>query len=290
VPDNILPPDDSSEGDADDSRPSAFDDFVNDELDFSSLDSASTTGDAERPPERRPFEGLPRPSPFSPPFRPPSAGESRFDDDQTPAFPPRPTSPFANNPGAPSSTGNRLPFSSNPFNQPQRSPLPSLEDPRWIRGVYRVRRDLRVYRLPSKISPKVVLPTASRRLDKSLRFIPNITAGWSAVHLNGEEPIIGFVDNSEVQLMPRRGLRSVWEDIALIVCLLLLVLALIANIDQLPFFSDAREAQINELESTITAQQAEIADLNATISTLRHEVQDTESRERIGERDLMGAR
>jgi hypothetical protein len=119
------------------------------------------------------------------------------------------------------------------------------------------------------------VPDANRRIDKSLRYIPNITSGWSAVHLHGEEPIIGFVDNTEVQLFPRRGLRDIWEDIALVVCLLLLVLALIANIDQLPFLNDPDDIEaaerITELEQNVADQQAQINQLEATISALRDE-------------------
>jgi hypothetical protein len=224
------------------------------------------------PPERRPFDGF---NPFSPrstnPFRPPN---DDFKDDFEPPFEsPR---PFGGSSGSPrgllGSVAGRTPLSS----YGARTPAPGLEDPRWMRGVYRVRRDLRVYKSPSKLAQRVaVVPDANRRIDKSLRYIPNITSGWSAVHLHGEEPIIGFVDNTEVQLFPRRGLRDIWEDIALVVCLLLLVLALIANIDQLPFLNDPDDIEaaerITELEQNVADQQAQINHLEATISALRDE-------------------
>lgn len=270
MPETSLPPPEPLDGGEDDgknNRPNAFEDFVNKDLDLSRLDE-STDGDARRPGDPidksyvRPLNPFPFPTPKTPEDAPygnlpgergnlPTDGD---DDDPPPRF-----------------TGRLFGASLPPAPSIPRISPPPLEDPRWTPGVYRVQRDLRVYKNPSRYAIKIyTMPDASRKIDKSLRFIPNMLPGWSAVHLYGEVPIVGFVDNSEVHLVARRGLRDVWEDIALIACLLLLALALIANLDQLPFFNGGNTDQrIAELEQTISEQQAMIDDLHATLDAMR---------------------
>lgn len=271
MPENILPPTDGHDGDADDNEnASAFEEFVNQDLDFSALDSSGgASAERERPPGL-PFRPL---SPFPP--RPPAPPDP-LSGDESPfgslrralGSEPPPRNPFT-----------RAPVN-NPFNPP-RQVVPLLNDPRWVRGVYRVQRDLRVYKAPSKIATKITtVADAHRRVDKSLRYIPNITLGWSAVHLYGQEPIIGFVENIEVRLLPRRGLRDMWENIALAVCVLLLLFALIANLDQLPFFTN--DDRMQAMETTIADQQSQIEALEATISAMRGDSFEDRQSEREG--------
>ncbi len=272
--DSSLPPPGSADGGADDgkNRPNAFDDFVNKDLDLSSLDDGDADKNERRPGEPtdksflRPLNPFPFPTPKQSDESPygnlpggrtnlPTDGD---DDDPPPRFVGRLFgAPMPQTPAVP------------------RLPAPSLEDPRWVRGVYRVQRDLRVYKNPSRHAIKIyTMADASRKIDKSLRFIPNMMPGWSAVHLYGEVPIVGFVDTSEVHLVARRGLRDVWEDIALVACLLLLALALIANLDQLPFFNGGDNQRITELEQTISEQQTQIDDLQSTIEAMRDTMRD----------------
>ncbi|MFN8529167.1 MAG: hypothetical protein U0670_11180 [Anaerolineae bacterium] len=265
MPDSSLPPPDFNDGSADDhkDRPSAFDDFVNKDLDMSGLDSAAPDkGDrASSDPVDRSFLRPLNPFPF--PTQKPSE-DSLFG-----SLPNQRTQPSSDD-DIPPRFGSRLLGTLPPSTPIPRVSPPPPEDPRWVRGVYRVQRDLRIYKNPHRAAQKVcTLPEANRRIDKSLRFIANVSPGWSAVHLYGEQPIIGFVDNSEVVLVARRGLRDVWEDVALIVCLLLLILALVANLDQLPFFNGGDQSRITELEQTVTEQQTRITELEATLESLR---------------------
>ncbi|MDX2161636.1 MAG: hypothetical protein SF162_09950 [bacterium] len=261
LPSGSMPPGSGQPGDPPPFS-NAFDAFVNKDLDMSGLengDPASRTGG--EPVDKsylRPLNPFPFPTPKrdeDSPFG--SLPGQRFsapggDDD----IPPRLTS--------------RLLGTLPPTPQIPRVAPPSLEDPRWVRGVYRVQRDLRIYRNPHRAAPKLcTLPEANRRIDKTLRFIPNFAPGWSAVHLGGDQPIIGFVDNSEVYLIARRGLRDVWETVALMACLILLVLALAANLDQLPFFGGGDQARITELEQTVAEQQARIDELEAALAQLQ---------------------
>ncbi len=265
MPDNSVPPPDLPEGEEGSKKNNPFDDFVNNDLDFSGL------GSAERPSPDPIDRSYLRPlNPF--PFPTPKPSE----DAPYGNLPNRGTTPPSEDENAPRSglgglAGRLGSFFSGGSAPYPRIPPPPLEDPRWVRGVYRVQRDLRIYRSPHRNAPRIVtLPEANRRLDKSLRFIANVSPGWSAVHLVGDQPIIGFVDNSEVLLVARKGLRDVWEDVALIVCLILLILALISNLDHLPFLGGSADSdRIATLESQLAERDLRIQELQATIEALR---------------------
>lgn len=273
MPDNSLPPPDFPERDADDgkNRPSAFDDFVNHDLDFTGLESSGEKSDRPssdpidhsylRPLNPFPFSS-PKPADDSPYGNLPTRGTPQPDEEGQ-GQPRQGLGGLAGRLNSLFSSASGAPY-------PRVAP-PPLEDPRWVRGVYRVQRDLRIYRSPHRSAPRVcTLPEANRRLDKSLRFIANVSPGWSAVHLVGDQPIIGFVENSEVLLVPRKGLRDVWEDVALIVCLILLILALITNLDQLPFLGGTSEHdQIVTLQSQLAERDAQIQQLHGTVEALR---------------------
>ncbi len=266
MPDNSLPPPDFPERDGDDGKKktSSFDDFVNNDLDFTGLDSSAEKSDPVDRSYLRPLNPFPFPTPKPSEDAPygnlPNRGVTPPSEDES--------QPRAGLGGLAGRLGSLFAGGSAAY---PRIPPPPLEDPRWVRGVYRVQRDLRIYRSPHRSAPRVVtLPEANRRLDKSLRFIANVSPGWSAVHLVGDQPIIGFVDNSEVLLVARKGLRDVWEDVALIVCLILLILALITNLDHLPFLGGNDEAErITALESQLAERDARIQELQATIEALR---------------------
>lgn len=293
MPESMLPPPDDPEGGtgANNSEDSGgnnnkspgsnpFDQFINDDLDLSFMEPDSDGTLPPPPDEDAPTPPARRPGSSDTPFRGPFS---------MPPLPPKSSNPFNrplggnfDSPFSGSSPRNSLSgrlgrdLPSKPLSPLRNNPMPALMDPRWQRGTYRVRRDLRIYKAPSKLSQRVaIVPDAHHRIDKSLRYIANVVSGWSVVHLQGEEAIIGFVDNSEVQLFPRRGLRDIWEDVVLVVCLLLLVLVLIANLEQVPFLNETDGVvafeRISELEEIVTEQQAQIDDLEAMISTLQGE-------------------
>ena len=257
---------------------SAFDEFVNNQLDMSGVEGeGADRNETSEKSDHRPSEPIDRSyvrplNPFPYPTQKPS-DESLYG-----SLPSAPNKPSNNESDLPPRYKGRLYGAALPPAEPiRRVIIPPLEDGRWVSGVYRVQRDLRVYQFPSRETQLITCVTeANKRIDKSLRFILNIVPGWSAVHLYGEGRIVGFVDNSEVHLTARRSTRDIWESVALIACLLLLALALIANLDQLPFFSGSDEQRITELEQTISDQELRIGQLEATIEALRDDVSGAE--------------
>lgn len=233
--DDIRPP---SMDDDNDPDFGAFNDFVNDHLDLSDLESSNA-------------QPRPRPANFfgssNTPPTPPLPGlhridsddidQSLFDDDdddnediglqsRLPGFGTRPSTPSssqfwrrsssANPESTPSDpSGRRLPFGTgvpSASNLPPRIPFPPSTDSRWSAGVYSVRDDLEIFSPPSlfSLSRVTVVANASRRVDKRIEFIRDIAPGWSAVRLTlhpGRMPITGYVRSGSVRLMNASHLR-----------------------------------------------------------------------------------
>lgn len=165
----------------------AFDEFVNHHLDF-------------EPPEKRRVP--------SPPFI-----NDSDDDDEDDTLPFLPTRNGLSNgfvrPSSISGTGSTSRPSGTPFPTPSpfsvpgnlpRASTPTPTDGRWRTGFYRVKRDLEIYQtnaLPPRI---IIIPDASRRLNRSIKYIPNVQPGWSAIMLRSNRLIIGFIKNEDVTL------------------------------------------------------------------------------------------
>lgn len=261
--DDIRPPsmDDDSEPEV-----GPFNDFVNHHLDLSDLDS---TGSAAPPRAPNPFT---RSSSLPP--TPPLPGLHRMDsedidhslfedddDDADPAPPPgppfggklnSPASPFWRRSGEPARPeppeprrrlfGTDIPSASS---LPPRIPFPSSTDSRWISGVYSVRDDLEIFSPPSlfSLSRVTIVANASRRMDKRIEYIRDISPGWSAVRLilhPGRMPITGYVRTASVHLRStshfRRNLLELLDmritliDVLVLIAAVLLVTAVVSQV------------------------------------------------------------
>jgi hypothetical protein len=252
VPD--LPPSDHDE------KRNAFDEFVNNDLNMDGLgepqqfDGRPGTRSAERFPDDLDGDDEPHRDEPQPPslasrlggaeFRPPSS---------RPVFTGRP-----------------------PFEGQSLFPFPSLDDPRWQRGVYEVVKDLRIHKAPVFLPPTpgnsqvLIFSNAYRYPNKSLRFIPNVVPGWSAVHLLWDKPVTGYVHQNEVRLMPKpHWLQEKGLDVILIVCMCLVVLLALLDIARPSF--DATQQQVDQLQATMQIQQTRISELEATLNAPRRD-------------------
>lgn len=150
-------------------------------------------------------------------------------------------------------------------------PFPSLDDPRWQRGAYEVVKDLRIHKAPVFLPPTpsgshvLVFSNAYRYPNKTLRFIPNVLPGWSAVHLMWDKPVTGYVHQNEVRLMPKpHWLQEKWLDIILIACMCLVVL--LALLDIVHPSLDVTQQQVDQLHATLQIQETRIYELEATLA------------------------
>jgi hypothetical protein len=271
VPENSLPP----PGDDESDDLSAFDDFVNKHLNFEGKQQARPAQDSGSL-----FDDVP----------------DLDDDDDTPANPfGRPPSPFTGQPfrspfgagsmpplrpGAPSPSPNERanPFSASPnASMPPRMPMPAPDDKRWTPGYYNVRGDLEIVVLQPFLATRVlVIPDASRRLNKKCRYIANVAPGWSFIEVQTGRLLRGFVRSSDVRFMPavaarpmfpllgRYRLRLDWLDIVIVAAVLIVLLAMATEIDDELFYM--ARGDVRELQAQVATQQAQIEALTAELA------------------------
>ncbi len=269
VPENSIPP----VGDDDSDDLSAFDDFVNSQLDFD--------GKAERPSAET---------------------ENLFDDDMEDdevaededplgrmrpsssfgAFFSRPNAPIGHTPPSRFASGSASsPFSQPPPSQssvPPRVPLPSVDDRRWKDGVYSVKGDLEIYYSQPFLAMRVlVLADANRRLYKRVRYIPNIAPGWAAIEVRTSRILRGFVRTADVKLTPipkspawsriffGLPLRLDWLDVVILVVVLLMLLFAATDIDETLLY--VSRPHVEALQTQVASQQAQLEALQAQLST-----------------------
>lgn len=290
--DDLVPPltdNEPEESGSDAGAPNLFSDFVNGQLDLSSL--------------AKPDVNLPR---FSLPVR--EDDEEDEDDDlhfnlfeldsedtqpvndtppARPAFgglPSRPGSVFGN------SKGTSL-FGS--LGLPSSKTMPTAKDPRWRHGVYTVSNDLEIHHLPQFPRPArvSVIHNAGRRLNRRIDYIRNIQPGRTAVKLSlglSRPPLIGTIDDDTVSIKAAGSsltyLVMGWEWLldrlismgAVTIFLMMLVIATIAIgffLNALP--SDMRtainglfEPNIVRIETEMAVQQGRIEALEQALHVL----------------------
>ncbi len=270
MPDDQLPPPSDDQPQNDDSEANdAFSQFVNDELDVTSLENTSDEA----------------PAPPTPPlfarrlFKPQLDDQDSFDDDDDdddntrPALnpfssPPRPFSgSFSSRLGGPST--------------PRRHEFPSLNDWRWIDGVYQVEDELRVYKEPNPLHGFTRYMHAHLRWNKTVRYINEVATGWAAVSLGGKHGVKGYVRASEVKLVPGTGFHANLQswmssktnllDALGFVCVLLLLLLVIYEVDRQSYQNDHELAALQQI---IDVQQTQFATLEARIDALETQLND----------------
>lgn len=269
MPENSIPP----TGDDDSDDLSAFDDFVNSQLDFDGEGDRASTRD-------------------------PNLFDDDSEDDETGddgdplgrARPPSSFGVFLSRPG-PSGMGSSPPSrfnsgpASSPFSQPPSSqasmpprvPLPSADDRRWQDGIYSVKGDLEIYHSQPFLAMRVlVLANAHRRLFKRIRYIPNIAPGWAAVEVRTSRVLRGFVRTADVKLTPipkapawsrvffGLPLRLDGLDAAIIIVLLMMLLFIATDIDENLFYRP--KPHVEALQTQVAAQQAQLEALQAQLS------------------------
>lgn len=236
-----------------DEKRNAFDEFVNNDLNMDGLG------------EPHPFDGVPG-----------TRSAERFPDDLDIGDEPRPSEPpsLASRLGGTEFRPPRSVFTGRPpFEGQGLFPFPSLDDPRWQRGVYEVGKDLRIHKAPVFLPPMpgsshiLVFSNAHRYPNKTLRFIPNVVPGWSAVHLLWDKPVTGYVHQNEVRLLPKPSwLQEKWLDVTLIACMCLVVLLALLDIAR-PSFEPTQQ-QVDNLQATMQMQETRISELEATLAAV----------------------
>lgn len=264
MPDSSIPP--TSDDEPDDL--SAFDEFVNEHLNFDARPAP--------PPAPRPARGL---------FEV-SDDDFDEDDDEDPVIPP-PTAA----PGPPLSSGifGRNPFvpppprpassTPGPASLPPRIPMPPANDSRWQAGLYSTQGDMEIFYSQPYVAMRVlVIANAHLRLNRKVRFIPNIALGWAAIEIRTSRTLRGFVRQSDVRLWPLqlnsrhwlaafalKLLREYWSTVLIIVAFVFFLAVLLANPDISPRY--AAESTVTGLEAQVATQQAQIEALEARISS-----------------------
>lgn len=269
MPENSIPP----AGDDDSDDLSAFDDFVNSQLDFDGeAERAAAETDNLFDDDSEDDEIVEDEDPLGR-VRPSSSFGAFFSRPSAPGMGSSPPSRFAS--GAASS-----PFSQPPPSQssmPPRIPLPSVDDRRWQDGVYSVKGDLEIYYSQPFLAMRVlVLADANRRLYKRIRYIPNIAPGWAAIEVRTSRILRGFVRTADVKLTPiprspawsrvffGLPLKLDWLDMVIITIVLLMLLFVATDIDETLFY--VSKPHVEALQTQVAAQQAQLESLQAQLA------------------------